>query len=406
MKEIVRTLAWQLTRKRIREDRLEPICLQVEPETVTWFNLSTNPILSINRNGEILYFRECPKLVSRQAHFFNAMEEFFGTLGRLGICDSFRQELPFPVDFAKEDVSKFEEYIRGKWENPGFRKKMTRMDRDAQRFSFTLWKPQAYDGVFFDQFGLTQIPRGTENIGVLFLWSMRSAALRFRTMRIVRGSRYSCFEAVRSVSSKIVADALGLSGLITDARFCVLRIGDEQERFGVLSEAAPGIRMVDCRAYPSSRLQRELTALHVLDLICCQPDHGPNNYCVTEEGAVCAFDNDNPYTFYPDPRVTGVHAGCSSPVGRDGLIHRSCFDRGLAGRLCDLDVKDLSCKLRPYLNRLQRLAVAHRIRLLGKAIHKTTHIRPDFLLDEPDWRESPTPAAGKTYFTLAQKERG
>ena len=182
-----------------------------------------------------------------------------------------------------------------------------------------------------------------------------------------------------------------MESLITTAQWCRLEIEGRESIFGVLSDAAPGIRMCDGGWVKEGSLQRSLMNLNILDIICYQPDHGPNNYTVITEavgrGMICAFDNDNPYTFFPCPIVSMSLVNCSSFVTKDGMIFRPYIDEIMAQKVLELDIKVLKKRLRDYLNILQIWALMLRVKQLENIIRKTRIQKPDCFLSPSDWNE-------------------
>lgn len=388
MNYILRSMLYNLTRKRVNEKKLDITHLYVKKQDISYFNLSTNKILTIKNNGKTQFFRECPELCPKCDFFKNAINEFFESLENLDAdFESFDQDLPINMDFSSDDIDNFKAYISEKT-NDSFTDKLSYTDIVSESCGFSIWENQVYDAAFLKKFGLDNIPPKTEDISVYFLWCMRSAAITYRTLNIARGKKYSYFSAVRSMASVIVADFLGLSHMIPDARWCVLKIEDNKELFGVLSDEAPGKRMSDFQVIPDGSLQKELMNLQVLDLISYQVDHGPNNYTVggnSGDYRVCAFDNDNPYTFFPFPYISGSFAGCSSFINKSGEITRPHLDRSLAERILSLDIKELCYKLKPYLNFIQRIALSKRIKRLRKAIKMSDKVNENFLLADSAW---------------------
>ena len=54
MKAFLRTAAYALTRKRINEDKLDIIRISVREDRLSYFSLSTNPIISFEYEGKLL----------------------------------------------------------------------------------------------------------------------------------------------------------------------------------------------------------------------------------------------------------------------------------------------------------------------------------------------------------------
>ncbi len=400
MKQLLRSAAYRLTSKRVDESKLETLNIQLTANDVSYFNLSSNPILSFIYEDKLCYFRECPRLCTKREWFLQAIEAFFETIGHLGISkEHFKQEIPIKLDFSDGETATFRSLINSKKQDKAFMKRLSKADKLCDKYGFSLWDGKGASNDLLEEFGFAE-----KDISVYFLWYMRSAAIRYRTLRIVRGKTHSFFCAVRSVASKMIAETLGVGGMITQSRFCVLNI-DGKETLGVLSESANGTRAMDTDITPSVTLQRELTNLHALDIICNQPDHGPNNYNVTPSGSVCAFDNDNEKTFFPFFSVNCVCAACASFVDKNGRINRPSFDKALAESITTVDLKSMDKMLKPYLNYLQRAALKSRLKRLRKAILCSDSL----LLDSDVWsleslNEEINGKYGKTYLTRLLKK--
>ena len=387
MKQLIRNLAYQLTRKRIREDSLIVQEITLKREELSLFCLSTNPIISFIHDGQLWYFRECPRILPVNAYWDEMIERFFDSLDLLGISkEHFAQDIPIRISFDDMETACFRQYITRKRHNRRFQNAIRNADRISQKMHFSIWENQTYDTAFFETFALEELPEKCRDIAVYFLWNMRSAAANFRLIHFTRGKRYSFFSASRAVASRVVAEALNQEHLVTPASFCRLVIDKDKVLFGVISPGAPGNRMYDLALEPTASLQRELLCLNILDVICHQTDHSPNNYNVSVEAdgnsAVCAFDNDNPQTFFPDFSIRSPLSGCAPVIDGGNQIQRPHMDRSLAETLLRLDPRKLRLLLKPYLNVLQIAAVNTRIRRLNRAIVKTQAQNPGFLIDE------------------------
>lgn len=417
MKELARRLAYELTRKRVREENLEIREIRLERKDLRFFCLSTNPILIFRREGETWFFRECPDRLPAGPYWDRVCGRFFDSLDRLEVDKTlFPQEIPIRLDFGEGEIRAFRDYLREKRQDRAFRRALRNADRIARRVRFSVWEERTYDGAFFEAFHMEDLPEGCRDLGVYFLWNMRTAAGNFRLRNVARAGNYSCFGALRAAATQAAAELLRAEDLVTPVFWCRLTVEGE-ERFGTLSPAAPGGRMADRAAEPTPALQRELSRLNLLAVVCRQTDHGPNNYNIwTDENGNCrvrAFDNDNPQTFFPAPSIGGALAGCTPWADGKGRVLRPGVDRRLAERLKELRYKDLRRALRPYLNGLQIAAVNGRVCRMNRAIARTAEQTPGFLKDETRWDEDSLAEEmsgryGRTYLTRAagpRKER-
>ncbi len=408
MKRTLRRLAYSLTSKYIDESGLVPVRIALNGNELSYFSLSTNPIISFRRAGRSYYFRECPVLMPRDEFFDCRIKRFFSTLGRIGIpSENFGQEMPIKLDFSGAEISGFAEYVNKKRGMRRFFGTMAGADAIADRMGFSIWNGATRNNAnLFDAFGFGDMPDGLSDIGIYFLWYMRSSAITFRTLRVARGEGHSFFGSVRTLASRVLAEEMGLSHLIADAQWCIIDVTGEGCMLGLLCPAVPGMRMLDAEVAPDGALACALTDLNLLDVLSCQPDHGPNNYNVLKDEngrlSVCAFDNDNPTAFFPSCGIGRALSGCAPFVDRRGRVARQHLDTATAERLLRADTAAITKKLRPYLNVLQRAALARRISKLRRAVMKTADERGDFLIDASEWRSCETDEKyGVTYLTRA-----
>lgn len=390
MKNYIRQMIYQFMRKYIDETAITACEIKLDRNDVSFFNLSTNPILSFSYDGEIWYFRECPQILKKDAYWSKAMVDFFDSLDRLHISkEHFLQDIPICIDFDEAKIAEFQRYVCRKFQEKDFQQMLENVDRISHNY-FSIWEKQTYDMIFFEHYSMGDLPESCRDIAVYFLWNMRAVADNYRNQHIMHGNKYSFFNASKSMATQIVAEEIGLAELITSSKWCRVITDDDTVRFGVLSASAPGHRMVDVNMKPSPSLQKALLNLNLLDVICYQPDHGPNNYNVYTDMQgdcrICAFDNDNVKTFFPFMTVTQSVSGCSPfVVGRH--INRPHLPKSTAEQLQSVDISRLKHRLYPYLNSLQVTAVISRLRKIQKAVCNTQKENIFFLLDDDQWNE-------------------
>lgn len=376
---------------------------------ISYFNLSSNPIISFDLDGKLFYFRECPPILKFNEYFEKSIENFFKTLQQLHIHEEhFKQKSPIKIEFSNTVTSTFFEYLMQLSTHKSFFKTIARTDIIAQKMNFSIWEPQTYTDDFFKSYGLLNLPNDCYYIAIYFIWYMRSSSATYRIQNIARGKNYSYFSAVRTVSSKIVADSIGLSHMITSADFCLIEFDNGETLFGVISNATSGTRMVDSDIQITGSLQRELLNLNILDLICFQTDHGPNNYSYYKHNGmctVCAFDNDNPNTFLPIPTIKHNFLGCSSLIDSTGLLNRPYVSKELLCNIQNIDMKGLKSHLKPYLNSFQIAALKYRINKLKTLIEKSVEQNQNTAISDDKWNNNTIVDEmnikyGKTYLTI------
>ena len=388
----VRRISLWIDCKWIKEESLDVKSICLKQKDISAFPLSSNLILSFWHEGKLYYFRECPEICGYRTYFRKALDRFFEFIYQIDIPEEhFKQRIPITIQFEPDTVAAFHQYIYCLIEEPNCLKELTRFDLLSNQMGFSIWESSVYDEKIFSAFGLRNLPLLCYDIAILFIWYMRGVSAAYRTAHIVRGKQYSYFSAAKSIASKMIAKEMGLSELITTAELCRIELENGESLFGVLSDAAGGERMSDSFPQVSGSLQRELINLNVLDAVCYQLDHGPNNYNVSVnsdgEYRICAFDNDNPRTFFPIPSISGRLAGCASLVDKDGMLNRPYFDRYVAEKIQRMDMKTVITALKPYLNGLQLAALRQRVRKLRKVIVQTQQKRKTFLLEEKAWNE-------------------
>lgn len=392
MFQFIKRIGFFTTCKVIDEDKLKILNIRVNEKDLSFFNLSTNSIIFFEYNGEEYYFRECPQLCRRDVFFKNEIHRFFKYIHQNhNAVKNFAQKTPITVEFDTDVVLKFKEYINDLLSDTNFLKKLSNFDLLSYKVNFSIWDNQVYNQDFFEIFGFKNLPLECYDIAIYFSWYMRGKASLYRNIHIVSGKKYSYFSAVKSVSSKIVAECIGLGEMIISADFCRIELDTGETLFGVLSRAAKGTRMADCVTEPNGALQKELIRLNILDVICFQPDHGPDNYNlytdINGKCCICAFDNDNPRSFFPVPSISHKLSGCSPLVDKKGNFNRPYLDKEVYHNIMSLNIKNVLDELKPYLNHLQLYFLCCRIKKLKKTIRQTYKKKRTFLIEDNFWNE-------------------
>ena len=407
MTQYLKRLMYLLTKKKIDESKLSVIEISANSDDLRYFNLSSNSIISLDYNGETYYFRECPKLCGVFDYVRNSTDSFFLSLNKKTISkEHFAQKLPIQITFENEIVVDFKKYVDKKLNCKNAFKILSSVDKISESIGFSIWENTDFTAEFFTSFGFSDISESLKDIAVYYLWYLRGAMYNFRTMKYIKGKTHSFFNASKAMASRAVAEVMGVESLITDTSWCRIILEDNRVLFGVLSKAAKGTRMSDTKVALSGRLQRELNILNLLDVICFQKDHGPNNYNVTEDGGVCAFDNDNPTTFMPIPSVSVSLSGCSPYFDKSGRVLRPFADKDFVEILKNIDMQKLVLSLKPYLNSVQISALKKRIKKINIAISKAVDDNTLKLLSGEQWNADTSEEELKlkdinTYYTNA-----
>ncbi len=361
--------------------------IKTSPESLSYFNLSSNPIIFISAQDSILYFRECRKHKDYVSFVKESIDKFFYMVKQPSKIDNFAQEIPISHSFSVEYVEGFKEYIDGCVREYNFVEKVSSISKILKRIRFSIW-----DGNYMvpqkelNDLGLNNFPHIYREILPLFLIYMRSGTNGWKG----KAGTYECYNACRSIASAKIAELLEVQSIYTSARLVKLKV-DKFHFVGVLSNKALGIRAMDSTVLPTPLLQEQLSILNVVDVLCCQKDHWVNNYNVVldEDGTaigVCAFDNDNDKTFSPfnGINITCYHGGCTF-LDKHGLIAMPHLNKEFANKVLSLSFNDVWKVTAPYLNKLQMIALAYRLYALKNTIKKTSSVRENFLLSSSEF---------------------
>lgn len=197
------------------------------------------------------------------------------------------------------------------------------------------------------------------------------------------------------LAEEIIANYLNCKSLLTTSEWCKLIINGKIEIYGLLSSVAEGVNYNDkiCKPYYHNMLkhiepdvQRQLLNLNLLDLICNEVDHGPNNYMLNFRNdkvrEICAFDNSHPHAFLPIYNLDFKPYHYQSQIVKNGRIARPYLDKNFVEILNHLELSKLELSLKPLLSHRQIKACIWRIIKLKDVIRKDNHVK---LLSKDEW---------------------
>lgn len=224
------------------------------------------------------------------------------------------------------------------------------------------------------------------------------AVLAYRNNRFLKENAYQVDVASKVIATSAVANLLGLSALIPPVEYVQLKIDNAPSRLGTFMKSADGICGMDVpyqtrRSILTPEFQKAMNALHLLDIICHEGDHSPNNYNIVLDDhgmavGLSVFDNNGVSTFSINPDISFTsYKACSAFVTPNGEIARPYMSRELAQRVLAIRRKSLNAALHGILNPLQISCTYRRLKKLQKAISITAHTREGFLLDDHEWSE-------------------
>lgn len=360
---------------------------------VACFPLSSNTIHILKMDGKTWFFRECRKHKPFDIYIKECIEDFYKIANRGIAIENFKQKIPIRTKFTEDECSRFKSYIEECMHNPFFFERIYRIEYFKKKARLAIFKNKLNvpDDCLIGM-GLAPVPLDLNDMLVIFIKYVSNAVMAYQFHSFLNTGEFETYSGVRNVATTELARLLGLERLIAKAQFVKLEI-EGKELFGVLSECAPGIRAFDSSCLTTPQMQRELSNMKILDVLCFQPDHWVNNYNVVLDEtehvfSVCAFDNDCNWTFFPYPRVTFFSQCDGAPIiNSQGLISLPFLDKETIEHLKMLDLSNLSKCLQPYLNKLQLWALRKRIKMLLESIEKTEKQNPNLLLMREEWTE-------------------
>lgn len=212
--------------------------------------------------------------------------------------------------------------------------------------------------------------------------------------------QYHCRTTAKVLATEAMARLIGLEDAIPHARYTKLVVSDVGNRmiFGNFMEKARGICAMDIpgcqrRTIITPDFQRAMLNMNLLDVICHEQDHSPNNYnaVLDDDGfavGVSVYDNNGVGTFALDSGIDyETYKKCSPFLRRDGTVNRPCLDKTVAESVLGLTRKNVAKTLSPYLSKPVIWCTWNRIAALQHAIKRSIAGNPKFLLDRDAFSE-------------------
>ena len=219
--------------------------------------------------------------------------------------------------------------------------------------------------------------------------------------------KYQTYNACSSMAEEKVARLLGIDRLLTHSYFCRVKVDGRKEIVGTMASFAKGVGVQELKdnyqEVFTPELVKELSNLNIIDVICYEKDHRPDNYHIVldKKGravSICSFDNDTSWSFSPyGSAMFKTYSGASAFV-KNGVINRPLLDNDVCCRLLNLTQYDIENNLNDFIEENQVKACWRRIKTIQQAI-KNTHFQHDQWDDEimklelsGNW--------GKTYYSI------
>lgn len=375
--------------KQLDVSKIE-ITFEKRKSEISFFPLSSNTIKVFDYCGK-KFFRECRQHASFDAYVKKAFNEFYYVAERGITQENFYQKIPIQTHYSINEINLFRSYIDKCMKKPDFFVGLKQLNFLLKECQFNIWEnnkiiPQKT----MDTLGFSDLPENMTEIFVYFISFIKAPITNHCFHSFLKNTQYETFFANKTLATFQLAKLLGLERLITPAKF--VKVTDENDfSLGVMCDKAPGIRAYDSQYEMTPSLHRELTNLQVLDALCLQPDHWVNNYNIVPDingfaVSVCAFDNDNMWTFMPFHRPSFFSKCDGAPIlNKKGLVNLPHLEKETAMRILEIHPKEINKEMKSYLNFFQLKALCHRFQILQNAIKKTCNLYPDFLVESNKW---------------------
>ena len=214
----------------------------------------------------------------------------------------------------------------------------------------------------------------------------------------VKRNKSQLYNSARAISYYRMSKLLGLEHLIPNTKFIRFSI-DKGVKFGLYMDSASGIPFLDIMnkdrsSLFTSILQRDLVDLNLLDVICFEKDHRPDNYNVllnddAKVYSVSVFDNDSPMSFYVSDNICfETYDGCSEFVKKDGILNRPFINRVTYENMLRLNEKTIRDTFSDLLTKPQVKSLIARFFKLRDAITKGVQKKECVLLNANEWNET------------------
>lgn len=330
--------------------------VNVDLETLEEFNIngylaqiniaSTNNVIEFSKGDKKYYFRECKKVVSQR--------EF-----ACGLINDFSDMTKLPIARMIKIVSLY------KFMNMG-----TLGDESSALYKYM--HDHNIKRLGLEQAGDVDINISKIDLFIHYAWG---EILNFKINR--NSGSYQLYNYNRARCQYELYKLLGIERLICPIKLIKIKCHDGTWKVGSIMTKAPGISPNDIpdiqiKEMSSDNLVRDLNSLNIMDALCTEGDHRPDNYnLVLDNGkitSICAYDNDSPLSFF---LTSGTHRTSMSTgdIVDKGLLRNKKY---LDIKFCNKIKKTSSSQIRkyafPYLSRWQLFFLICRYKKIQDAV--------------------------------------
>lgn len=348
-------------------------CIDIRNFDISWTNGLNNNLMVINFNGDIKYFKECKKKLSKEAEAQRIVSSYFDE---------------YLFNKSSSDKHLLSETLRNadnleKFISAGFL-----WDRNSNLSRYL------GGSINSDALGIPcSIAEKVEiDLKDFFLYASRELVHRCISTGIADGELQTNL-AVKQIGTYRLAKLFGIDNLVVKSEFVKL-ITLDNEKLGVLTDKAMGISAenfgeLNCSVDP--KFQRDLTCLQILDTITNEQDHNPDN-CLFEvkDGrlvSLTAFDNEGCFGLNTNLHK-GLCWGAVSPLlNKENMINLPHVSKSLAGKILSVESDDIRENLEDLLSNDQIDSCIKRFDCLKEALVNTISVNNNFLLDDDQWSD-------------------
>ena len=390
LKNNVKYLIRRITSKNIDLSKAEFEEITASENDVNYSSVSCSLIAKIHLPKGNLFFRECTKIDKFKSYADSCIERFFYTLKHSHQEDEFGSPKNgcVKVNYSIDVIDAFHNLILKSQSNRQFYYKIKRIPDycNIENLSFYRNPNNIFSHKTWQKLGILNYDSKYDQIAKLFaLYLNRCLVVYFSNSR----KKHDFFSASAFFATARLNDFFNLN-LVSRPRFASLKSG-LVNCIGFVCDDCNFKFDSDQKYDLTPKLQHDLNNLHILDVLCYQLDHGPNNFSIilknNEICGICAFDNDANKTFSIKTNIDFSASWNSSPLALNGIYNRPFLDQKIYALFIRTKRKDLRKSLTPFLSNLQILALEIRFKKLRKAMINAVKLGKTTLLSENDWTE-------------------
>lgn len=335
---------------------------------------TTNNIIRINSTGvngggKEYYFRRCRQHRNKREYYRELVEEFCYWNG----INNF--ELLYSLVTDSKRFTRF-------WEMGIFNDPASNLYRWYQNNDYKL-------------IGLDEIRKSvSDNLLHRFIEYSWGEINVFKQNAYLRNNQFQTDNACKCLAYKAIADLLGYS-FVPSSKMIKLKL-EQMTYIGLLVDSCKGKSANNytgdtIRNSISPKLQCKLLELNILDTICGEKDHAPNNYfLVMDEKNKCkeiqVFDNDSYFSFFPLLSTSFKSYSKCAPLVKNKQLMRPYFPLETAQRLQALDGQDFKNALSGLVTNMQLKGILHRVRSINEALNNVTDRKR--LITQEEWNQA------------------